>query len=437
MLLLGGAATVEALTGMNLYLAAFLIPWGVILYTASGGLKATFLSAYLHTIVIMGVLVTMIFVVYIKVYSSDSIYNFLQQTSSYNLTDCQEIFSNPDTGETFFEPGVYACGPVEGNKSGSYLTMLSSGGLMFGIINIIGNFGTVFVDNSYWLSAIAARPSAAAKGYLLGGICWFSIPFSLATSLGLTAAALMLPITSTEAAEGLVPPASAVEMLGNGGAVAMLVSRMRIFLFMNERNSPSFLRFQQIMLFMAITSTGSAEAIAVSSLCAYDIYREYYNPEATGDQILKVSCYVVVIFCLCMGGLAILLFWIGLNLGWVYLFMGVIIGSAVAPLWNMMTWERASGKGAVVAAWAGLFLAVMSWIVAAKVQSGSVTVASLGTNEVMLTGNLVAICSSALIHYVWSKFIDHSAEDYDFAELDKHIHLVEQDLSGLGAEQQV
>lgn len=40
-----------------------------------------------------------------------------------------------------------ACGPVNGNYKGSYLTMLSSGGLVFGIINIVGNFGTVFVDN--------------------------------------------------------------------------------------------------------------------------------------------------------------------------------------------------------------------------------------------------------------------------------------------------
>lgn len=40
-----------------------------------------------------------------------------------------------------------SCGPVSGNFKGSYVTMLSSGGLVFGIINIIGNFGTVFVDN--------------------------------------------------------------------------------------------------------------------------------------------------------------------------------------------------------------------------------------------------------------------------------------------------
>ena len=31
--------------------------------------------------------------------------------------------------------------PVDGNKGGSYLTMLSKGGFVFGIINIIGNFG--------------------------------------------------------------------------------------------------------------------------------------------------------------------------------------------------------------------------------------------------------------------------------------------------------
>lgn len=170
MLLLGGAATVEALTGMDYRLAAFLIPWGVILYTASGGLQATFLASYLHTMIIFAVVVLMVFIVYVKVYSSDQIYEFLDQTVSYSLEQCQIIFSTDGTVETtFFEPGLYACGPVSGNRDGSYLTMISGGGLMFGIINIVGNFGTVFVDQSYWQSAIAANPTAAARGYLLGG----------------------------------------------------------------------------------------------------------------------------------------------------------------------------------------------------------------------------------------------------------------------------
>jgi len=83
MLLLGGAATVQALTGMDYRLAAFLIPWGIIIYTASGGLQATFLASYIHTVIIFAVLIIMIFVVYVKVYSSDQIYDFLDQTISY------------------------------------------------------------------------------------------------------------------------------------------------------------------------------------------------------------------------------------------------------------------------------------------------------------------------------------------------------------------
>ena len=168
MLLLGGAATVEALTGMDYRLASFLIPWGVILYTASGGLQATFLASYIHTVIIFAVLITMIFLVYVKIYSSDTIYQFLDQTVSYTPDECEQIYMG-ENNVTFYEPGKYACGPVSGNHEGSYLTMLSSDGLMFGIINIVGNFGTVFVDQSYWQSAIAAQPSSAARGYLLGG----------------------------------------------------------------------------------------------------------------------------------------------------------------------------------------------------------------------------------------------------------------------------
>lgn len=244
---------------------------------------------------------------------------------------------------------------------------------------------------------------------------------------------MMLPLTASEAGAGLVPPAVAVELLGNTGAALIL-----------------------IMLFMAIVSTGSAESIAVSSLVAYDIYREYINPEATGEQILYVSRVVIVVFGAFMGGFAVVLYELGLvrniyahlrfvpqpngshprlffsffqNLGWVYLFMGILIGSAVFPLWNMMTWTKASGTGAIIAAWSGLALAIAGWMIAATIQSGSITIDNLGTNEAMLSGNLVAILSSGLIHYVYSTFID--PQDYDFATLDASIKLVEDDQRGL------
>ena len=117
------------------------------------------------------------------------------------------------------------------------------------------------------------------------------------------------------------------------------------------------------MLFMAVTSTGSAELIAVSSLVSYDIYRAYINPQATGEQILRVSRYVVFIFGALMGLLSIVLNEIGLNLGWVYLFMGVVIGSAVVPVSMVLTWKKATAKGAMAGAISGQICAVIAWLV--------------------------------------------------------------------------
>ena len=64
--------------------------------------------------------------------------------------------------------GGEICGP-------SLATMSSPSGLIFGIVNIVGNFGTVFVDQSYWQGAIAVKPESAANGFILGGVVWFSV----------------------------------------------------------------------------------------------------------------------------------------------------------------------------------------------------------------------------------------------------------------------
>jgi hypothetical protein len=39
----------------------------------------------------------------------------------------------------------------------SFIT-LDPGGFTFGVINIVGNFGSVFCDQSYWQSSVAAKP---------------------------------------------------------------------------------------------------------------------------------------------------------------------------------------------------------------------------------------------------------------------------------------
>ena len=406
MLILGGAATVNALTGMDIYTAGFLIPLGVIVYTMAGGLKATFMASYLHTAIIFAVLVTFLFKVYASsddlVGSPSKVYKALEAVSS-STRDCSAI------------PAKQNCGPVKDNQGGSFLTMLSKGGIIFGIINIVGNFGTVFVDQSYWQSAIAAKPSSSTKGYLLGGLVWFTIPFALATAMGLATVAMDLPVTSDEAGDGLVPPAAAVHFFGKGGA--MMIT---------------------IMLFMAITSTGSAEQIAVSSLIAYDIYKKYINPKATGEQILKVSRVAILGFGLFMGVLSIILFELGLSLGFVYLMMGIFIGSAVMPVAFVLTWKDASATGAIAGAVIGQICAMITWIVCSTFERdadgkhGTVDLDTLGGNYPMLAGNVMAIGMSGIVCAVISMM---NPQNFDFNTLKDGIALIDDKLPELDPEE--
>ena len=186
-----------------------------------------------------------------------------------------------------------------------------------------------------------------------------------------------------------------------------------------------------VMLFMAITSTGSAEGIAVSSLVTYDIYKTYMNPKCTGKQALLISKVTVVVFGLLMGGLGVALNYMGLNLGWVYQFMGNAIGSAVVPLWNLLMWKKANATGAIVAAWGGMILALATWLIVCQAEFGEITVENLGTLNPNLAGNIVALASSAVIHAVFSLI---SPQNYDFESMGK-IEMLEQDMSGLDEEE--
>ena len=200
---------VTALTGMPTAAACFLLPIGVVLYTMFGGIKATFLTDYIHTVVILVIILIFSLTVYASsplLGSPSAVFNLLIEAA--------------------------AAHPVDGNAGGSYLTMRSYEGVIFFVINIVGNFGTVFCDAGYFQKAIAANPASALSGYILGGLCWFAIPWLCATTMGLAGVALetnpAFPtypdrMTSAEVSAGLVLPYAAVTLLGSGGAAATLL----------------------------------------------------------------------------------------------------------------------------------------------------------------------------------------------------------------------
>lgn len=351
MLLLGGAAVINSLTGINIGLAAFMIPIGIIVYTFFGGLKGTFLADYANASFLFVIVLIFVAIAY---------------------------FSSPEIGGI---SGMYdkltaaaLLNPVDGNSLGSYMTLASMGALAFGIINIVGNFGTVFVDQSYWLRAIAARPAAASRGYLLGGLAWFAIPFALATALGLAAVALNVQLSEEEIGLGLVAPSGAYAILGDVGAILLLA-----------------------ILFTAVTAAGSAQLTAVSTLSVYDVYKTYLKPGSSDAELFKKSKLLIVGFGLGMGLLASFLLQLGVSLQYVYLVMGILIGSAVVPIASTLLWKRTQKYSAIFGAVGGLVAGVAVWLGTTAVMYGVVSVQTTGNEMPLLLGNITSISVGAMV----------------------------------------
>lgn len=359
MLLCGGSAVVTYLTGMPTAAACFLLPVGVVIYTMFGGIKATMLTDYVHTVVLLVIILLFAFTAFstnANLGSPGRVYDLLVQAAASH--------------------------PVDGNEQGSYLTMRSQEGAIFFVINIIGNFGTVFMDQGYYQKAIAASPVYALPGYIMGGLSWFAIPWLTATTMGLAALALesnpIFPsfpnrMASADVTAGLVLPDAAVAMLGKGGAAATL-----------------------IMVFMAVTSAMSAELVAVSSIATYDIFQTYIKPHATGAELIRVSHISVVVYALALAGFSTALYYIGISMGYLYLLMGVIISSAVIPASLTLLWSGQSWAAATFSPPLGLCCSLIGWLVSTKTLMGELSVDTTGSNMPMLIGNVVALLSPAV-----------------------------------------
>ena len=222
----------------------------------------------------------------------------------------------------------------------------------------------------------------------MGGLAWFAIPFGFATTLGLAAVALAdhpqfptypnLP-SESDISAGLASALSASALLGTSGAVALLLS-----------------------LFLAVTSCASAELIAVSSILTFDIYKSYFHPQASPNRLIFVSKVCICIFGLTMSLFAVIWNAIGVDLGWLFLVMGLLIGGAVFPAAFAITWTGQSTAGAIAGPISGLCAGIIAWLVTAQQYFGELTIASTGHEYSTLAGNMAAIFTGLIVTVVVS-----------------------------------
>ncbi|KAG9314224.1 Sodium:solute symporter family-domain-containing protein [Chiua virens] len=374
MLLLGGSAVVNAFTGMNIYAANFLIPIGVCIYVILGGLRATFLCDYSHTLILMILILYFFF---------------------YTYTQADLIGGFEGMYQKLYQAGLER--PVSGNQDGSYLTLKSNYGLVFMIIQITGGFGTVILDQGYWQRAIASEAKTAVRAYLMGGIAWFAVPLTFSSVMGLAAVALAnspsFPyiggLTTAEIDAGLAAPAGVVTLLGSGGAAAML-----------------------ILLFMAVTSAASSEMIATSSILTFDLYQIHFNPAASPEVLIRVSHLMVAMWAIVMSCVASLWNGIGISLNWLFLFSGTLFTGAVGPIIFTVVWRKQTKTAAIGGAIGGMFIGIICWLVVAKQYYGEITIQSTGSMYPNLAGNMGACCSGAIISAIITLIKPDNAFDW-------------------------
>lgn len=315
-MILGAAGVITALTGLHIIASTFLLPIGVIVYTVVGGLKATFLTDYVHTLVIMILLCW----ITIAVINNDAI---------AGVGSFYDALAEADKSTN-----------ITGNYLGSILTFKSKGSIIFGLVHSFGDFALVIMDTSFWQKGFAADTAAAMPGYMLGGIAYFAVPWAVGTTAGLAAIVLekspLFPtypraMTIDEINAGYVLPYTVMSVAGKGGAFGLL-----------------------LVVFMAVTSTTSAQLIAVSSIGSFDIYRTYINTKATDKQVIRVSHWVVVGFGIFASAFATALHYGGVDLNWMGYFLATIICPGVIPMALTILWNKQSKAAAIISPILGL-----------------------------------------------------------------------------------
>lgn len=350
-ILLGGAAVINSLTGMNIYAALYLLPFVCAIYVYFGGLRATFISDASHTFPLLVFLIIFVFVIYgggsSVIGSPSQMWDMLSKVAEAN--------------------------PVDDNYHGSFLTFRSKSGGIFLFISIITGFGLVVLDQAYWSRAVAAKSLKTSKAYFIGAVCWFVIPWTMGLSLGLGARACSLvpsfpQLTEDEVSAGLAAVAAASFLVGRAGSVMIL-----------------------LMVFLSVTSSFSGELIATSTLFSYDIYKKYLKRDATPHQVLIASKISVFIWAIFAGSIASIFQAVGISMGWLFNFLGCATASGVFPVALTFTWSRLNKWGAVTGSVLGMFLAIAVWLITCKAYLGEINVVNLSNRWVSFAGNATAL----------------------------------------------
>jgi hypothetical protein len=188
------------------------------------------------------------------------------------------------------------------------------------------------------------------------------------------------PLNAAQIGGGFSAPATAIALMGKNGAALML-----------------------LVLFMAVTSSVSAELIAVSSLWTFDVYKLYINPSASSTTLVKQAHYGIIAYSLILAAFCCGLSAGGVDITWLLTVGGVIVGGGGIPLGLIVLFpSRMSTVAAIGAPLIASPLGLTAWFVTTKLRSGAITAVSTGALNNTLSGSATACGTGLVVAVVFS-----------------------------------
>ncbi|KAF2799062.1 hypothetical protein K505DRAFT_231849 [Melanomma pulvis-pyrius CBS 109.77] len=361
-----GSQLVNGITGVHIAAATILIPFGVVIYTAVGGLKATFLTDFLHTAIALILIIyfTISVLTNEHVGGLDGLYDKLQATA----------------GDHY----------IKGNFEGSLITFKSKGAILFGIVLKFGNLALVVMDTAFWQKSFASEVRSTVPGYNLAALAIFAIPWALGTVIGLSARVLEKTpgfvtypdgFTAHQVGAGFVFPYTIHSLLGPGATAGFL-----------------------LLLFMSVTSTVSSSMIAVSSILSFDIYRTYVNPRATDRQIVTASHLGVLFHGVFITGITLALNYGGADLTWLAYCMPILTSPGIFPMIFTLFWSRQSKIAAIASPILGMLFGIIVWLSTSKSIYHAVDITTTGMLAPAVYGGIASLFSPILFSVLISYF---------------------------------
>ena len=301
---------------------------------------------------------------------------------------------------------------IPGNYANSVITGKSQGAIIFGLILTAGNFGLSVMDSSFWQKTFSASPRATVPAYLTAAVLIASNVWPLGAIIG--GAAIVLEsspkfptyprkMTQYEVDSGFALPYALMATLGKGAVGGLL-----------------------LIVYLAVTSTVSAQMVSVSSILTFDIYKKYINTNAHNKSLILVSHVGCIIFTFGAAGFSIMLHYVGVNMTWFGYFYPLIICPGVIPLILSITWDRQNWYAAFISPILGIVFGFIVWTTTAYKLSGAVNITTLGGQLPALYGALTALflpgISSIIISLVYPK-------KFDWSVLQQAHLLVDEDVS--------